>query len=222
MPDDLGKDGGVTMMEPDAIVERLAAAVRDRARDAAGARRRGDADLNPDMQPTRPRLTPAAVLVPIVLHPEAPTVLLTLRTDHLYDHAGQVSFPGGKLDPGDRDGRDAALRETEEEIGIDRDAVEVIGTLDPYITRTGFAVEPVVGFLRPPVAPRPDPFEVAEVFEVPLAFLIDRANHQRHSREYEGRTRHFYAMPYRRHYIWGATAGMLVNLTDVLIGPAAG
>ncbi|MCR9221972.1 MAG: CoA pyrophosphatase [Alphaproteobacteria bacterium] len=207
-------------MEPQRIVARLEAAA---ARRAAAEREsaRGDADLNPGMQPLRRDLTPAAVLVPIVLHAGAPAVLLTQRTDHLRDHAGQVSFPGGRIDPGDADAVDAALRETEEEVGVSRDRVEVIGRLDPYITRTGFSVTPVVGFVRPPIAPEPDPFEVAEVFETPLAFLLDRRNHQRHSRIYDGRPRHFYAMPYERFYIWGATAGMLVNLVDVL-APCAG
>lgn len=203
----------------DQIVERLraAAAARDAAVEAeAEPPRRGDDDLNPGMRPQRATLTPAAVLVPIVLHRGGPTVLLTQRTDHLRDHAGQVSFPGGRIDPGDRDAVDAALRETEEEVGLPRNQVEVIAPLDPYITRTGFRVTPVVGLVTPPVDPKPDPFEVAEVFETPLAFLLDRRNHERHSREYEGRTRHFYAMPYGPYYIWGATAGMLVNLADVL------
>ncbi|MFC6854002.1 CoA pyrophosphatase [Marivibrio halodurans] len=216
MAGDGANDGDRRMaeMEAETIIARLEAARR------AARPRRGDADLNPDMAPTRPTLIPAAVLVPIILHPSRPTVLLTRRTDHLTDHAGQISFPGGKVDPGDADARAAALRETREEVGIAPERIEIVGDLDPYVTRTGFQVEPIVGFLRPPVAPRPDPFEVAEVFEVPLSFLIDRRNHQRHSREFEGRTRHFYAMPYDRHYIWGATAGMLVNLADVLEGVA--
>ncbi|MEQ8601691.1 MAG: CoA pyrophosphatase [Marivibrio sp.] len=205
-------------LSPERIVARLRAAAE--ARDAAvdeEAPRRGDDDLNPGMTPTRATLTPAAVLVPIVLHRAGPTVLLTRRTDHLRDHAGQVSFPGGRIDPHDRDAVDAALREAEEEVGVARERVEVIAPLDPYITRTGFRVTPVVGFLTPPIDPKPDPFEVADVFETPLSFLLDRRNHQRHSREYEGRTRYFYAMPYGSYYIWGATAGMLVNLADVLM-----
>jgi len=204
-------------LSPEQIVERLraAAAARDAAVDADRPRR-GDDDLNPGMTPMRATLTPAAVLVPIILHRGEPTVLLTRRTDHLRDHAGQVSFPGGRIDPHDADAVDAALRETEEEVGVRRERVEVIAPLDPYVTRTGFRVTPVVGFLTPPVDPKPDPFEVADVFETPLSFLLDRRNHQRHSRDYEGRTRHFYAMPYGSYYIWGATAGMLVNLADVL------
>jgi 8-oxo-dGTP pyrophosphatase MutT (NUDIX family) len=210
-------------MDPSLIVQRLkdAADARDRQSATAPPKQRGDADLNPGMQPTRLRLTDAAVLVPIVLRAGRPTVLLTQRTAHLLDHAGQISFPGGKIDPGDKTAIAGALRETDEEVGIPANRVEVIGTLDTYITRTGFRVTPVVGFLRPPISPKPDPFEVAEVFEVPLSFLLNRANHQRHSREFEGRTRHFYAMPFDGYYIWGATAGMLVNLADVLIPPSA-
>ncbi len=200
-------------MKPGTIVERLAAARQAREKEPS---KRGDSDLNPDMAPMRDKLTPAAVLVPIVLRQARPTVLLTQRTPHLLDHAGQISFPGGKIDPGDRDAVDAALRETHEEVGIAPDRVEVVGNLDPYITRTGFSVTPVVGLVRPPIAPKPDPFEVAEIFEVPLAFLLDRSNHERHSRPFEGRTRYFYAMPYEGYFIWGATAGMLVNLADVL------
>jgi len=143
-------------------------------------------------------------------------VLLTLRTDHLAAHAGQVSFPGGRIDARDADATAAALREAEEEIGLPPRLVEVIGRLDTYVTRTGFEVVPLVGFVDPGFEPRPDPIEVAEAFEVPLDFLVDPANHRRQSREYQGTLRWFYAMPWERHYIWGATAGMLVNLAEVL------
>ncbi len=177
--------------------------------------RRGDHDLNPDLLPDRP-LTRAAVLVPLVERPEGLTVLLTRRTDHLQDHAGQISFPGGRVEPGDADALATALREAEEEIGLARTLVTAIGRLDTYVTRTGFEVTPVVGLVAPPTALAPDPCEVAEVFEVPLAFILDPVNRQRHSRIYAGKARYFYVFPWRDYYIWGATAGMLVNLADLL------
>ncbi|MFA7430829.1 MAG: CoA pyrophosphatase, partial [Rhodospirillaceae bacterium] len=129
---------------------------------------------------------------------------------------GQVSFPGGRLEDDDHGPIACALREAEEETGLPPECVDVLGFLDDYVTVTGFRVVPVVGLVAPPFALRPDPFEVAEVFEVPLAFLVDPANHQRVDRVIEGRSRPFYAMPYGRHYIWGATAGMLINLSRVL------
>jgi 8-oxo-dGTP pyrophosphatase MutT (NUDIX family) len=157
--------------------------------------------------------------VPIVTHAEELSLLLTRRTEHLNDHAGQVSFPGGRIDSADRDAWAAALRETEEEVGLPRDRVRLAGTLDIYVTRTGFEVTPLVGLVAPPLALTPDSFEVAEVFEVPLAFFLDPANCEIHSRVYEGKERYFFAFPYRSHYIWGATAGMLVNLAEVLSAP---
>ena len=175
----------------------------------------GDFDLNPVMRDNRQTdrpLRPAAVLVPIVEHAAGPTVLLTLRTDHLEHHAGQVSFPGGRVEAEDLHPLDTALRETEEEIGLTRAHIELGGYLDTYETGTGFRITPVVGFVRPGFALAPDDFEVAEVFEVPLDFLFDPANHQRHSRTWKGVERHYHAMPYGDYYIWGATAGMLMNL----------
>jgi len=176
---------------------------------------RGDHDLNPGMPPAR-TLTPAAVLVGLVKRPEGLAVLLTQRTDHLHHHPGQISFPGGHKDPGDDSPEETALREAEEEVGLSRRHVEPIGRLGEYVTRTGFSVTPVVAFIEPPFDIIPDPFEVEEVFEVPLAFLLDPANHQRHSREFEGHMREFHAMSFRDYYIWGATAGMLINLYEVL------
>ncbi|HEY7689013.1 MAG TPA: CoA pyrophosphatase [Dongiaceae bacterium] len=193
------------------IVERL------RAAPAPGIRR-GDQDLNPDMEPKRP-LIPAAVLVPLVERQDGLTVLLTRRTDHLHDHAGQISFPGGRIDAADADAIAAALRETEEEVGLPRDRVEIAGRLDTYITRTGFEVTPVIGLVTPPEAYAPDPFEVAEVFEVPLSFIAAPGSAQRQSREFQGRTRSFYVFPWQGYFIWGATAGMLVNLADILRQP---
>lgn len=160
----------------------------------------------------------ASVLVPLVLRDDRLAVLLTQRTDHLSDHAGQISFPGGRAEPEDRDAIDTALREAEEEVGLPRDRVEVIGTLPTYTTVTNFVVTPVVGLVAPDVALRPDPFEVAEVFEVPLSFLMDPAHHQRHLFDGPGGHRQFYSMPWRPdpatrdYFIWGATAAMLRNL----------
>jgi len=161
-------------------------------------------------------LTPASVLVPIVLRADQPTVLLTLRTAHLKDHPGQISFPGGRAEPGDTSPAHTALRETEEEIGLLPAHIEIAGYLPEYRTSTGFRVTPVVALVTPPFALRPDPFEVAEVFEVPLAFLLDPANHQQHSLHHRGKLRHYYAMPYGDYFIWGATAGMIVSLYDAI------
>lgn len=161
-------------------------------------------------------LTPAAVLFPIVQRAGGHTVLLTQRTAHLRDHGGQISFPGGRVEAGDPSPVHTALRETEEEIGLTRDHVEILGFLPEYHTGTGFRVTPVVALLMPPFELAPDPFEVAEVFEVPLAFLLDPANHQRHSLHYRGALRHFFAMPYGDHFIWGATAGMIRSLSERL------
>lgn len=157
-------------------------------------------------------LTPAAVLVPIVARDGGLTVLLTQRTPHLKAHSGQVSFPGGKSEPGDATEEATALRETWEEIGLEHGRVELLGRLSRYHTRTGYRVTPVVGIVKPPFELRPDAQEVEEVFEVPLPFVLDPANHQRHSRELQGRHVPYMAIPYGRHYIWGATAAMLVNL----------
>jgi 8-oxo-dGTP pyrophosphatase MutT (NUDIX family) len=176
---------------------------------------RGDHDLNPDMI-APPPLTQAAVLVPIVAHPDRLTVLLTRRSSHLHDHAGQIAFPGGRVEQGDADHVAAALREAEEEVALPRSSTRVIGRLDTYQTRTGFEIVPVVAIVRPPLDLRPDPFEVAEAFEVPLDFVVDPANHRRDSRMFQGMERHFWAMPFGSYYIWGATAGMLVNLSEVL------
>jgi len=163
-------------------------------------------------------VTPAAVLVPLINRPAGVTVMLTQRTAHLTDHAGQISFPGGRVDEGDLDRVYTALREAEEETGLARDAVHVIGTLPEYDIATGFRVTPVVGWVEPPVEYDPDPFEVAEVFEVPLTHFLDPGNHQRHSDEVNGRRRSYYAMPYQQRNIWGATAGMLYSLYEALRG----
>ncbi len=178
---------------------------------------RGDHDGNPGLG-VPAQLREAAVLVPLVEHDEGLSVLLTQRTAHLAAHAGQISFPGGGVEQGDDDAEDTALRETEEEIGLPREHVDLLGRLDTYVTRTGFRVTPVVGLIRPPFTLRPDPYEVAEVFEVPLSFILDPAKRERRSAEFKGALRHFWAFPYGQRFIWGATAGMLVNLCDVLAG----
>ena len=187
------------------------------ARVAKSAGQRGDHDLNPGMHPERAR-TQAAVLVPLIDRPNGITVLLTKRAEHLNDHAGQVSFPGGRIDPGDRDAAAAALREAQEEVALDPAKVDLVARLDTYVTRTGFEVTPWVGLVTPPVAFRLDPLEVAEVFEVPLAFFLDPVSRKTESRVWQGRQRFFYVYPWPNYYIWGATAGMLSNLAEVLRG----
>ncbi len=161
-------------------------------------------------------LRPAAVLLLVVNHPAQPTVVFTQRTAHLSDHAGQISFPGGRCDAADHTPERTALREAEEEVGIEARRVEVLGRLPEYRTSTGFAVTPVVGWAEPPLEYRPQAREVDEVFEVPLAFLLDAGNHRYESAFYRGRMRRYWAMPYGERYIWGATAGMLVTFHRVL------
>lgn len=181
---------------------------------------RSDFELNPAMREELGHvpIRPAAVLVGIVLRADEPTVLLTQRNEHLPTHSGQISFPGGKVDAGDATPVDTALRETEEEVGLDRRHVEIVGFLDTYQTGTGFRIMPAVGLLRPPFELNVNVGEVKDAFEVPLNFLMDARNHQRQSREWRGRLRHFYAMPYGERYIWGATAGIIRNLHERLLG----
>ena len=195
------------------IIERLTGFVAGKGQ--------GDFELNPALwlearDLKEEELRPAAVLVPLVERPEGLTVLLTKRTDHLYDHAGQISFPGGRVEPDDENAIATALRETEEEIGVGPEHIEIVGEIDTYMTGTGFSITPVVGFVSPDYTLQIDEFEVAEVFEVPLAFVMDPDNHERRSAVYKGVERHFYVLPYEDRYIWGATAGMLVNLSMVL------
>jgi len=182
---------------------------------------------------------PAAVLVPIMDHapidrltpidrladtdrteepPAGPGVLFTRRASHLANHPGQISFPGGRVDAGDDGPAAAALREAEEEISLDPQRVELVGRLDDYITVTGFRVTPFVGVVTPPVTLVPDPAEVDTIFEVPLAFLMDPTNHHHGVREKDGKHRPYFAIPYRDYFIWGATAGILMNLYAILYG----
>jgi 8-oxo-dGTP pyrophosphatase MutT (NUDIX family) len=166
------------------------------------------------------RIVPAAVLVPLVLHPD-PTILLTLRSARLNSHAGQVSFPGGRMEEGESP-EQAALREAEEEVGLDPVLPEILGRLPPLLTGTGYRVTPVVALLRPPFDLRHDPGEVEEPFEYPLARLLDPAAPERRRQEFRGRVREFWVWPHERHYIWGATASMLVTLAAVLRDKGSG
>jgi 8-oxo-dGTP pyrophosphatase MutT (NUDIX family) len=175
----------------------------------------GDHLLNPGMGQAE-NLIPAAVLIPVVNREDELKVLFTRRAANLAQHAGQISFPGGHIEESDNEPIDAALRETEEEVGLPRHHIDVIGQLENYISRTGFEITPIVGVIEPPFTVVPQPSEVAEVFEVPLSFLLNPENHHRHTREISGENREFYAMPYGEYYIWGVTAGILVNLYEYL------
>lgn len=159
---------------------------------------------------------PASVLVPLVDRATEITVLLTQRTDDMPSHAGQIAFPGGRRQAGDADAVATALRETEEEVGLSRQFVDVVGAIDSYRTGTGYEITPIVGIVSPGFTIHADPREVADVFEVPLEHFLDEVNHKIGSRIYQGRERRYYAMPYGERYIWGATAGMLKNLHFIL------
>ena len=177
----------------------------------------GDQGMLKILAQERP-IRPAAVLIPIIDHPQ-PTVLLTQRATHLNDHAGQISFPGGKIDAADASPLDAALREAEEEVGLAREFVDPLGYLDIYGTSFGFRILPAVAKVKPGFELRINPSEVDDVFEVPLAFLMNPANHHLHSKEFRGMERFYYAMPYGERYIWGATAGILRVLYERIFTP---
>lgn len=199
--------------------ERLTLAVPPGLTDPAIAGARGDLDLNPDIwvragvRATRP----AAVLVPIIDRSE-PTVLLTMRTAELASHAGQVAFPGGKIDPADESPVAAALREAREETGLAPTLIEPIGYLDLYLTFSGFRILPTVARVKPDFTLALNPQEVTETFEVPLRFVMTPANHQRKTRDWNGFARDYYAIPYQNRYIWGITAGILRNLYERVYG----
>ncbi len=212
-------------MSPDAPLEQLKPFIASRLDPldrAPSAPSRSDFDLNPTMARKEGRLREAAVLIPLVERDGKLTVLLTRRSDSLRDHTGQVAFPGGRLDPGET-APAAALREAREEIALDPAFVTLAGLSTDYETGTGFHVTPVVGFVRPGFTLRPDEAEVADVFEVPFAWLMDPANHERRSYDLPGGgTRWFHAIAYRERTIWGATAGMVRALFDRLYGEGAG
>ena len=189
------------------LLDRLARPAPESARNLSDGFRLPGREGNP---------TPAAVLVPLVNRKGGLTVLLTERSRNLPDHPGQISFPGGRLEPEDRDARHAALREAEEEVGLPRGRVTLLGRLAEYETVTGYRVTPVVGWVEPPFEVKPDPVEVTDVFEVPLAFLLEPAHQQRHFRMLGEVRRDYYAIPYGERYIWGATAAMLMILDRTL------
>ena len=175
----------------------------------------GDHTLNPDLLPELPYRR-AAVLIPVVMRDHGLSVLFTLRTAHLHAHAGQVSFPGGGAEDRDVDDIDTALRETEEEIGLARDRVRVVGQMTPYVTRTRFQVSPVIGLITPPEKWTPDSFEVAEIFEIPLDYILQDGAIEKKTVTHEGVPRCYYACLWENHQIWGATAGMLYNFVTAI------
>ena len=200
-------------------VPRLHAQVPAEAIDTALPALRSDSDLNVGIEAdttlkTAEQIRAAAVLVGLLERDGELHVLLTQRSDELPIHAGQIAFPGGKIDAGDAGPVACALRETHEETGVSPEFVEPAGFLDVYQTGTGFRIVPVVGLLRNGFDLVPEPGEVTEIFDVPLAHFMEPANHLRHSRVWQGRERQYYAMPYGERYVWGATAGMLRNLHD--------
>ena len=178
----------------------------------------GDHVLNPFLRDMilREGLRDAAVLVPVVDHADGATVILTQRTAKLRNHAGQVAFPGGRIDPEDRTPEDAALRETEEEIGLSPGRIEIVGRMPDYVTGSGYRIAPVLGVVKPSFSLAINPDEVDAAFEVPLAFLMDPANHRRESRFWNEQERFYYAMPFQERLIWGVTAGIIRTLYERL------
>ncbi len=196
----------MTLSATDPLFDALRAALSG----DSGLALRGDWDFTEGRLPGT-NLTPAAVLIPIVMR-RAPTVLLTLRSDTLRRHAGQVAFPGGRIDPEDAGPVAAALREAHEEVALHPSDVEVLGATDTYETGTGYSITPVIGLIPPELPLVAAATEVAAMFEVPLAFLLDPANHQRRQTDWQGRLRSYYEISWEAHRIWGATAGIIVNL----------
>jgi 8-oxo-dGTP pyrophosphatase MutT (NUDIX family) len=204
-PDFVGLAGKRLRMEPPEAVDVL-------------SNPRGDHSLQdePYVPPAAPK--PAAVLVPVVMRPDELTVLLTERAAGLREHSGQIAFPGGRVDPTDGSPLNAAYREAEEEIGLDRGLVGPLGYLDPYLSSTNYLVIPVVGIVSPAYSLTLNPHEVADTFEVPLHILMDPDRHELHAREWKGRLRRYYAIPYGERYIWGVTAGIIRNMYERLYG----
>lgn len=200
----------VSALDPESIRERL----RDGLAEEPAWYIGGDEARR---QPPHGHLTPAAVLLALLDRPAGPALVLTERAAHLNAHGGQISLPGGRMEPDDVSTVATALRESNEEIGLEPAAVEMLGSLRAYDTITGFRIYPLVGWVAaPPASWRPDPAEVADVFEVPLDFVVDPANHRRDSYLRNGVRRHFFVLPYQNRYIWGATAGILVNFARTL------
>lgn len=197
---------------------------RRRALEQVGAplehawRNHGDHALNPDtiLQYEQLKLKDAAVLICVIDDPDEARIILTQRTSKLRQHAGQIAFPGGGIDATDRSPEEAALREAEEEIGLDRRFVETVGRLPQYLSGTGFRIQPVLSVVQPGFELTLNPDEVDSVFEVPLSFLMDPSNHRQDSRMWQGSVRHFYVMPYRERHIWGITAGIIRTLYERL------
>ncbi|MGL4242816.1 MAG: CoA pyrophosphatase [Beijerinckiaceae bacterium] len=209
-----------TSFRPDAVAERARARLSATERLAPEDAAHSDlaiAGMQPDAA-TLAGAKPAAVLIPVLARPEGATVLLTQRSSGLRQHSGQIAFPGGKIDA-DENALGAALREAEEEIGLPADQVEPLGYLGPYFSTTGFRITPVVALVRPDAPLALNPIEVEATFETPLAFLMDAANHQTHQREWQGRMRSYFAMPFGEHYIWGVTAGIIRMLWLRLYAP---
>ena len=196
-----------------AEIERLLRARLDPL-DRITEAQRSDRDLNPDWDAPDIALRPAAVLAPIIMRPQGWTMLFTQRAEETPAHPGQISFPGGRVQPEDAGPLDTALRETFEEIGLPPERIEPLGAFDRYETGTGFRITPVVGLIAPGFELRLDAREVASVFEAPLSFLFDPANHERRETQWRGKLRAYYAMPYGEHFIWGATAGMIRALYE--------
>lgn len=202
----------------DSSISRVRAQLANVSRPAGGVQAGDDHVVSlheRDVAAALAEARPAAVLIGLIARPEGATVLLTERATHLRSHSGQVAFPGGKIDPGE-DAIECALREAEEEIGLARRHVEPFARLDPYLSGSGYSITPVVAEIHPPFDLTINHHEVAETFETPWAFVMNPANHQRQSREWKGEMRHFYAMPWENHYIWGVTAGILRNLYERL------
>jgi 8-oxo-dGTP pyrophosphatase MutT (NUDIX family) len=207
-----------TIFAPERFFSLAAARVAHEPPPARGNEGLGDHQLNPGFLPGDLIYRDAAVLIPVVAREPEATVLLTQRTPHLSSHAGQIAFPGGKIEPGDRDAGAAALREAEEEIGLMPQLVSLIGYLDPYLTRTGYRIVPVLGRVDPSFRLRLNAGEVEEAFEVPLAFLMSAENHRQNSRVLLGKSRYFYEMPFEGRYIWGVTAGIIRALYERVLG----